>query len=96
MPEIITTRQTVWVLPERYAGMTWALADGILYPLTDCCQASGKGGMGHTGVVCRACYQPVSSTYGLCYLVRVDPGMESWAAPAELLAQVPADMGGAR
>lgn len=37
---------------------------GIAYLLTDCCNASGKGG--EHGVICRACYQPVDAVYGDC------------------------------
>lgn len=43
-------------------GIHAAYADGVAYPLTACCQASGKGGA--TGVICRACYQPVPSVMG--------------------------------
>jgi len=35
-----------------------------LYPLTPCCQASGKGSESSTGVVCRACYREVHIKYG--------------------------------
>lgn len=35
---------------------------GFLYPVTDCCGASGKGS--ECGVVCRACYQPVADDLG--------------------------------
>lgn len=41
----------------------WALADGIVYPLTDCCGASGKGS--GDGVVCRKCYKPVGDRFAL-------------------------------
>jgi hypothetical protein len=37
-------------------------SDGIIYLLTLCCDASGKGST--PGVVCRQCYKPVDSAYG--------------------------------
>jgi hypothetical protein len=36
----------------------------LLYPLTPCCQASGKGAETSTGVMCRACYREVDVKYG--------------------------------
>jgi hypothetical protein len=44
-----------------------AVSDGIVYLLTPCCQASGKGMQ--SGVGCRACYRPVDSVYGWGALV---------------------------
>ena len=44
---------------------------GLAYPLTPCCQASGKGA--DVGVVCRNCYQPVDAMYGDCATVAADP-----------------------
>lgn len=40
----------------------------LIYPLTACCGASGKGGGDEdgTGVVCRSCYQEVGAFYGDC------------------------------
>ena len=37
-------------------------ADGIVYILTRCCNASGKGAT--RGVICRACYRTVSDVHG--------------------------------
>lgn len=37
----------------------------VVYPLTPCCHASGKGCDGYTG--CRACYQEVSPLFGDCW-----------------------------
>jgi hypothetical protein len=45
----------------------------MVYPLTPCCNASGKGG-GY-GVVCRNCYQDVASGYGSCSAL-LGPGEE--------------------
>ena len=39
-----------------------ALYSGIVYFLTPCCGASGKGSDG--GIVCRACYHDVDDIYG--------------------------------
>lgn len=40
-------------------------SDGLVYLLTTCCQASGKGSLNSdTGVVCRACYAEVDMAYG--------------------------------
>lgn len=36
----------------------------MLYPLTPCCKASGKGGDSLTGVVCRSCYEEVDGKFG--------------------------------
>lgn len=36
----------------------------LVYPLTWCCAASGKGG--EHGVICRACHQPVDPMFGDC------------------------------
>lgn len=41
---------------------------GMLYPLTDCCYASGKGGEADSGVVCRACHDEVDPKYGAVYV----------------------------
>ena len=70
-------------LPVRYLAASWAVSDGIVYPLTDCCEASGKGSANvDSGVVCRACYSEVSSLYGMGFLTD-DPSL-----PVELAAQV--------
>jgi len=44
---------------------------GMAYPLTPCCQASGKGA--DVGVVCRNCYQPVGLLFGDCAMVATAP-----------------------
>ncbi len=44
------------------SGNVVADVDGLAYPLTPCCSASGKGGT--FGVVCRACYMPVDGYFG--------------------------------
>ena len=46
-------------------GVRLASADGLLYLLTPCCQASAKGSANSpTGVVCRACYMPIPAWMG--------------------------------
>lgn len=45
-------------------GVSIGLANGYVYPLTPCCEASGKGSNG--GIVCRSCYEPVESVYAVC------------------------------
>ena len=53
-----------------YAGLTCGIEQlgdkTMLYPLTECCEASGKGAESPTGVVCRACYEPVAAAFGSC------------------------------
>lgn len=50
-----------------------AYADGMVYALTPCCKASGKGlvdeesGEGYVG--CRSCYREVDWAYGLGFFV---------------------------
>jgi hypothetical protein len=56
----------VTLLAHDYNGRL-VCCDGIVYYLTDCCQASGKGGA--SGVVCRACYRPVADQFGDGWLV---------------------------
>lgn len=43
-------------------GVAFHVSYGTVYPLTPCCQASGKGT--EDGVCCRACYDLVSDLYG--------------------------------
>lgn len=43
-------------------GVSFGLSDGMVFPLTPCCKATGKGG-GH-GVVCRRCYTDVDYDFG--------------------------------
>jgi hypothetical protein len=59
-------------------------SDGtIVYYLTECCGASGKGSAGsYTGVVCRSCYDVVPASLGAGWLVTDDAG---WARYAEEL-----------
>lgn len=46
------------------------VCDGIVYLLTECCSASGKGSSNSpTGICCRACYRPVDSRFGWAALV---------------------------
>ncbi len=44
-----------------------AESHGMLFPLTHCCLASGKGAECETGVVCRSCYEEVDPIYGAVY-----------------------------
>lgn len=44
-----------------------AVADGMLYPLTECCGASATGS--GSGVACRACYRPVADALGWCTML---------------------------
>ena len=59
-------------------------SDGtIVYYLTACCGASGKGSAGsYTGVVCRNCYDVVPASLGAGWLVNDDA---AWARYAEEL-----------
>lgn len=45
-----------------------ALNGSIIYRLTNCCEASGKGS--GNGVICRGCYRPVVDEYGRAWLTR--------------------------
>jgi transcriptional regulator with XRE-family HTH domain len=57
------------IVGTREGGGKVAESDGIMYLLTECCEASGKGSIadGMDGsVVCRECYQQVSGDYGDC------------------------------
>lgn len=57
--------------------------DGIVYYLTDCCGASGKGSVNSpTGVCCRKCYREVDAVFGMGWLVSDDA---AWAHYADLL-----------
>lgn len=46
-------------------GVKVAMSEHMVYPLTACCQASGKGSESPTGVVCRACYNVVPVDMGM-------------------------------
>lgn len=37
---------------------------GMVYALTPCCNATGKGSHSPTGVVCRGCYRTVDISFG--------------------------------
>jgi hypothetical protein len=54
----------------KFAGLEVAIEkvgeQFMVYPLTPCCHASGKGGESPSGVVCRKCHQPVAGVYGDC------------------------------
>jgi hypothetical protein len=71
-------------------GLTVAVAKSgtvwLAYPLTPCCQASGKGS--ERGVVCRSCYNEVSAIYGDCAVVNEEPG--DW--PCERIIAAWADL----
>jgi hypothetical protein len=53
-----------------YEDVTFAESHGLIYPLTDCCNASTKGT--EWGVCCRKCYEEVSSDFGACWTVGDD------------------------
>lgn len=44
------------------SAITIAFGDGIYYPLTPCCAATGKGSV--DGTVCRSCYDLVDDAFG--------------------------------
>lgn len=45
------------------------MRDGdIFYPLTPCCNATGKGMDYEHGVGCRSCYNEVDSVFGTCWV----------------------------
>lgn len=47
-------------------GGEYAYSDGVVYLLTPCCKASGKGSIGSfSGVVCRKCRRDVSYEFGM-------------------------------
>lgn len=57
------------ILRHQFADLKVALAPDVrlVYPLTDCCAASGKGsGDVMSGVVCRSCYREVPPLFGDC------------------------------
>ena len=67
-----------------YAGQKCGLDDvgayTLLYPLTECCGASGKGSESSTGVVCRSCYEEVPALYGGC--VKLSESAADWLVRA--------------
>jgi len=42
---------------------TFAVQDKMVYPLTECCEASAKGSEG--GIVCRRCYRAIDDLLGM-------------------------------
>jgi len=68
------------VLASDSVGGTLVAQDGIVYYLTDCCKASGKGGQ--HGVICRSCYRPVSDVYGMGWMASDE---QAWLNYAEML-----------
>lgn len=58
------------------APVTLGVIDLFVYPLTPCCQASGKGG--GNGVVCRACYHDVETYFGDCWSAGDDEGWDTY------------------
>jgi hypothetical protein len=49
----------------EHNGDTYATDNDGVWPLTPCCQATGKGSTNSdTGVICRACYDDVDPFYG--------------------------------
>lgn len=64
------------------SGYVVAESDGMLYPLTPCCYASGKGSVNSpTGVCCRACYAAVEAYLGVV-LEQSDVIVRLWPAHA--------------
>lgn len=71
--------------------LTIAVQDGLAYPLTPCCLASGKGSSNvESGVVCRACYREVDAVFGSAAPMYDVPGawpteriVASWVPSAE-------------
>lgn len=85
------------------ADVSIGVSDGLAYPLTPCCEASGKGSSNvESGVVCRACYHEVDPKFGGCAPLYAVPGawpldrqVRSWVGPnvsdealATLVAQI--------
>lgn len=59
-------------------GIAIAMSDGMIYPLTPCHQASGKGSEVPTGVVCRSCYEEVDPLYGDCDVAYETTRLAAW------------------
>ena len=59
----------VGIAVKEYPGDRIAvdLEHGMVYPLTDCCGASGKGG--GMGVICRKCYEDVDIFFGMGWTI---------------------------
>lgn len=47
--------------------VTFMRSGDLIYPVTDCCQATAKGT--EWGICCRGCYEEVDSAYGSCWTV---------------------------
>lgn len=60
----IITEPTLLATTERGSLV---VLDGLVYPLTPCCDASAKGCDGYVG--CRGCYEEVSPAFGDCAIV---------------------------
>lgn len=72
-----TTDTAVRVIRTAHHG-AFGEWDNIVYPLTDCCEASGKGSESSpTGVVCRACYRQVPIRMARAALLTDEDFMES-------------------
>lgn len=52
-------------------GLTVALSEGLVYPLSPCCKASATGTVG--GTACRSCYRSIPTLYGSCFLTSDAP-----------------------
>lgn len=64
-----TTDTAVRVIRTAHHG-AFGEWEGIVYTLTDCCQASGKGSESSpTNIVCRACHRPVPARMGMAVLL---------------------------
>jgi len=61
---VVSTGLRVRLLGLDDEGNLVVTGDGMTYALTPCCNATGKGADVTTGVVCRSCYEEVSSRFG--------------------------------
>lgn len=78
------TTPTVTILGDVLNIGLVAASDGMVYLLTPCCQATGKGG--ERGVVCRSCYKDVDDRYG--WATMASWGQMAMDALAEILEPV--------
>lgn len=79
-----TTTAPTWsstnALSSDVLGGFLCMQDGMLYYVTNCCGASGKGSVNMpSGVCCRACYKDVGAVYGDCWQVESDADMARYA-----------------
>ncbi len=66
----MATLQSTGALADDPLGGLITADSGIIYYLTRCCGASGKGSANSTsGVVCRSCYADVGPEFGLGWMV---------------------------